>query len=232
MSVDRERAKLITYVGVRIVLFGTLAVVSVLAIRHAFGLLQSGRPSVLTVKPLPSEAPSVGNQFIANGGLFQLDVAEQGKEIQLGEETLAVLKKLKIKDQDLLASGRLKLTALDKEGLAVMLPPTDGSDAVGFDVGGVPRYPNMQRWMSVEDVTGLYQTVFYGRAKLSATETLKWYAQQLPAQGWNLLQVVVPKVLDKENQPYLFANRGGQMILLQSSEGCQETCVMVLAMQL
>ncbi len=122
------------------------------------------------------------------------------------------------------ADGKSSYMKLNpKEPIEVgSLVPSDGGDSEGFDIEGVPRGPNMDRWMSFADPTGSYRSVFYGRGSGSIESTMLWFREALPQAGWTLIR-------EKENSPYLFATGHSQLVMISLTKGCEGLCASVMA---
>ena len=115
----------------------------------------------------------------------------------------------------------VQLQADDELTLGQLIP--ESGDAPGFDVAVAPRIEGLERWMSFRDQAGDYQAVFYGAGSQSPEATMAWYQEQLGAKGWK-----VQASASNEEEPHLFAVRGGTILLVTANDGCDDTCVSII----
>jgi len=122
------------------------------------------------------------------------------------------------------AEGKTRYVNLRADEVLTLgqLMPASG-DAPGFDVATVPRIDGVERWLSFRDEQSAYEAVFYGSGRQTHEQTLAWYRAKLERESW-----IVEASVD-DDEPYLLASRGGSLIVVLASDGCEGTCLSVIS---
>ncbi|MCP4444747.1 MAG: hypothetical protein GY811_05285 [Myxococcales bacterium] len=239
-----KKVSLPLYVALRVVLLGAVVTLVALAIRSASASLEPAQGSVALV-PM-TQPPGDGQQFRVNNGLMQLttessqvpmeelldrvasDCPEATIERNGSNATVScpsfgggTVPTLSLVEGNGTGSKLMELAPHEAIDLRQLLPRE--GDAPGFDIPQVPRLPKTERLMSFEDPSGQYRSVFYGGGDSSVERSLQWYRTNLVKAGWTMLALETP------NEPRIFANRQGLLVMLQVTRGCQGTCTAVLA---